>query len=376
VLERAVLALVGLSSDHRADMTPSVSRSLLTVLVLGLGACAESPTPAHSPPPSPPAASAAPVTSAAAAPAATAPSTQDEAHKLVIAAAACWFGGVWGDALGQQDALKAEGAEGRCKAIAQHVWGTDDKPHYEQLRALETNAVADVIAKVDSVAKSDSVDGPRRETLTKLTGALADAQREGMLARRAGDRVKRDLDREPEKLSKDEVDAVPTLRAHAKLEALVKFDAGNLTKEAHALGIMSALDRVELARGLPKHLKLYAVADEFALFFNVGIPEVPDDATKKLVPGTWLKFLSETAAAAGHPVSDQAKTPREKDALAWGGMLQGFSDKLKVEYAGIDAGTDLNKVVAVVLHRLEAEYSAQRAAESTKEKPASPPKKK
>jgi hypothetical protein len=75
-------------------------------------------------------------------------------------------------------------------------------------------------------------------------------------------------------------------------------------------------------------------------------------------------------------VSDQAKTPREKDALAWGGMLQGFSDKLKVEYAGIDAGTDLNKVVAVVLHRLEAEYSAQRAAESTKEKPAAPPKKK
>jgi hypothetical protein len=76
-------------------------------------------------------------------------------------------------------------------------------------------------------------------------------------------------------------------------------------------------------------------------------------------------------------VSDQAKTPRDKDALAWGGMLQGFSDKLKADYAGIEAGTDLNKVVAVVLHRLEAEYSAQRAAESTKEKaPAASPKKK
>jgi hypothetical protein len=371
-----------LSSDHPADMMRSSARWPLTAtsfgaLVLGLAACAESPPPApSSPPPPTQAASAAPVASVAAPSAATAPATQNEAHKLLIAAAGCWFGGTWGDALGQTDELKVEGAEGRCKALAQRIWGADDKPHYEQLRALETNAVADLIAKVDSVAKGDTVDGPRRDTLTKLAGALADAQREGMLARRAADRVKRDLDREPDKLSKDEVDAVAPLRAHAKLEALLKLDAGDLTKEGHALAIMCALDRVELARGLPKHLKLYAVADEFALFFNVTVPEVPQDATKKLVPGTWLKFLSETAAAAGHPVSDQAKTPREKDTLAWGGMLQGFSDKLKVEYAGIDAGSDLNKVVAVVLHRLEAEYGAQRAAESAKEKPATPPKKK
>jgi hypothetical protein len=36
--------------------------------------------------------------------------------------------------------------------------------------------------------------------LVGLTTALADEEREGMLARRAADRVKRDLDREPDKL--------------------------------------------------------------------------------------------------------------------------------------------------------------------------------
>jgi len=50
-------------------------------------------------------------------------------------------------------------------------------------------------------------------------------------------------------------------------------------------------------RGLPKHLKLYAVPDTFQLLFGVTVPDVPQDATRKLVPGTWLKFLSDTASA-------------------------------------------------------------------------------
>jgi hypothetical protein len=298
--------------------------------------------------------------------------TQNEAHKLVVAGAACWFGGMWADALGEQGEMKVHGLESRCKDVERRVWGTDDKSHYEQLRALETSAVADFVAKVDATAKTDGVDGPRRDALVKLAGALGDAQRELMLARRAGERVKRDLEKEPEKLTKDEVDAVAPLRANAKVEALLKLEAGDLTREAHALALLCMLDRLEIARGLPKHLKLYAVADPFRLLFNVAIPDVPDDATKKLVPGTWLKFLTETAAAAGHPVSDKAKTPREKDALAWAGMLEGFSDKLKAEYAGVDATTDLNKVVPVTLHRLEAEYKAQQVAEDTKQK-APPP---
>jgi hypothetical protein len=289
-----------------------------------------------------------------------------EAHKLVIAVAACWSGGTWSDALGEQDAQKESGVEARCHDLERRVWaGAQDKAHYEQLRALETNAVADVIAKVDETAKSDRVDGATRDALVKLTSALADEERELMLARRAADRVKRDLDHEPEKLTADEVDAVGPLRAHGKLMALLELDAGGLSKEAHALGILRALDRVELARGLPKHLKLYAVADEFQALFGVAVPDVPQDATKKLVPGTWLRFLSATANSAGYPVEEAVKAPRERDALAWAGMLHGLSDKLKADQDALPPDTDLAHVVAVARHRLEAEYSAQKAAEET-----------
>jgi hypothetical protein len=256
------------------------------------------------------------------------------------------------------------------------VWGTDDQTHYEQLRALETRAVAEVIAKVDSVAKSDGVDGPRREPLVNLTTTLAEAVKETMLARRAADRVKRDLAKEPEKLNADEVEAVAPLRSHARMEALYKLDAGDLSKEARALALLCALDRVELARGLPKHLKLYAVADEFQLLFGVPVPAVPENGSEKLVPGTWLKFLTATASAAGHPVAEKAKTARERDALAWAGMIEGFSEKVKSEADGIAATTDLSRVVTAVLHRLDMEYRALVAAEATRSsKPAAPPKK-
>jgi hypothetical protein len=339
----------------------------------------ESPPPAAAPPvASAPAPTPVAATTTAPPAAAPPPATQEAAHKLVIQAASCWFGGFWSDALGEQDQAKKAGAEARCQDLAKRVWDTDDKAHLEQLRAIESNAVADFVAKVDSLSKADSVDARRRDALVNLATALADAEKETMLARRAGDRVKRDLDREPEKLTGDEVDAVIPLRSHAKIEALYKLDAGDLTKEAHALAILCALDRVETARGLPKHLKLYAVADEFKLLFGVAVPDVPADGSKKLVPGTWLKFLSETASAAGHPVGDKAKTARERDALAWAGMLEGFADKLKAEAEGVAPGTDLSNVVSVVLHRLETEYRAQQAAESNKQKPApsAPPPKK
>jgi hypothetical protein len=338
-----------------------------------LAACGASTPPPSAPPPAPPP----PVATAAPpSPAPPPPPTQEDAHRLVVLAASCWFGGLWADALGEQDPVKAAGIESRCHDLELHVWGADDKTHYEQMRGFEQNAVADVVAKVDSTAKSDAVDGPRREALVSLTQALAEALKETTAARRAGDRVKRDLTREPDRLNADEVDAVRPLRDNAKLEALLALQAGDLSKEANALGILSVLDRVELARGLPRHLKLYAVADSFHALFGVSAPDVPQDGSKKLVSGTWLRFLTDTARAAGHPVPDKARTPREKDALAWAGMLEGLSDKLKADGDGISATTDLSRVVITVLHRLEAEYSAQQAAEaSERTKPGVAPKK-
>jgi hypothetical protein len=354
------------------NVVPALTAACFAALTLA--ACGGStPPPAPPPPPvepPPPVASSAPVTPVAP----PAPLPQEEAHRLVVLAASCWFGGLWADALGEQDQMKVTGIENRCHDLERHVWGTDDKSHYEQMRAFEQNATADVIAKIDETAKKDGVDGPRRDAVVKLAEALAAALHETMEARRAADRVKRDLDHEPDKLSRDEVDAVVPLRKHQKLEALLKLEAGSLSQEANALGVLCALDRVEVARGLPKHLKLYAVADAFNLLFGVATPDVPEDGAKKLVPGTWLRFLTDTASAAGHPVPAKARTPRERDAMAWAGMLEGISDKLKADDGGIAATTDLSKVTTTVLHRLEAEFKAQQAAEATEHRPPRPKK--
>jgi hypothetical protein len=341
--------------------------ALVLLPCLAAMACGGSEPPPAAPPPAASAA-AAPADSAPPAATAAAPAqSTEEAHKLLVRAASCWFGGMWADALGEQDDVKQAGIETRCKEVERRVWSADDKAHLEQLRALEQNASSDIVAAIDLATKNDAVDGPRRDALVKLAGALEDAVRETMLARRAGERVKRDLDREPDKLNADEASAVAPLRAHDKLAALLKLDAGDLTKEANALGLLCALDRVELARGLPKHLKLYAAGDTFNLIFGVTLPDVPQDATTKLVPGTWLKFLSDTATAAGHPVPATVTKAREKDALAWAGMQQGFGEKLAGDADGIATSTELSKVVTTVLHRLETEFSAQQAAATTEQ---------
>jgi hypothetical protein len=93
-------------------------------------------------------------------------STVGETHTLVIAAAACWFGGTWADALGAQDSAKQGTVEARCHELERRVWGgAEDRTHYEQLRALDENAVADVIATVHETAKQEGLDSPRRKPL-------------------------------------------------------------------------------------------------------------------------------------------------------------------------------------------------------------------
>jgi hypothetical protein len=288
---------------------------------------------------------------------------------------ACWFGGVWSDAEGDSADARRVASEQRCHDVVTRIWGADDKGHYEQLRAFEVNAIEDTANKVEAVAKADSVDSAHKDAIVKLLRAVADAKKEEMLARRAAERVKRDLDREPDKLSSDEAAAVAPLKASSALEALYKLDAGDLGADAQALGLMSALDRMDIARGLPKHLKVYAVSGAFALVFGVKQPEVPEDATKHIKPGTWLAYLTDTAKAAGHPVPDSAKTPKDREPLAYSGVLEGFSDKLKASADKVSDTTPLKPVVTRVWRRLGAEYEAEQAALASKQaSPAPTPK--
>jgi hypothetical protein len=279
------------------------------------------------------------------------------AHKLLVTAAACWFGGMWSDADGVATPARKFASEARCHELTSSVYGVDDKVRYEQLRALEANAVDDLAKKIDDLAKVD--DAAHEKALVKITLALAAAKKEEMLARRAGDRVKRDLAREPEKLRTDEAAAVAPLETTRALEALLKFDAGDLTPEAHALGVMSAMERASVAKGLPKHLKVYALEGPMRAVFGLAPPAVPADATTPLKPGTWLAYLVSAANAAGHPVSAIARTPYEREPAAWCGVLDGFHDKLAPDLPAI-GDTTLKATVTSVARRLEYESRAER----------------
>lgn len=343
-------------------------------------ACGGAPPPVAPPAPS---ASASSIASAPTASASATPpppeKTNEEAHKFVVLATACWFGGLWADAEGERGEMKQAAIESRCRDVAKRVYQADDKVRVEQIRALDPKAVGDVAATVEKIAIGDSVDGPRKDNLVKLTQAIAEAQRELMYARRAGDKVKKDEEtKDRDKLTKDEQEAVPAMRAHAAMDALFKLDVGDLTKEAHAIGVLCAMDRVNVSRGLPRHLKIYTVGDAFKTLFGVDIPaSVPDDVTKTLKQGTWVGYLVDVAKAAGHPVPEkQMKNVKAKYALAWAGMLEGIADKLKAESDGVGTNTELMKVVLVVKNRLEAEYRAEYAAYPADGAPTPPPPKK
>ena len=311
-------------------------------------------------------------------PPATSEKTKDEAHRLVIAATGCWFGGLWSDAEGDQGTEEKRAAtEARCRDVAKRAYGSDDKTRVEQLRALDVKAVADLASKVEVLAATDSVDAAHKDNLVKLTSAIADAQRELMHARRAAERVRHDEDvKDHDKLSKDETDAVAPMRAHAAMESLLKLDVGDLTKEAHAIGVLCVMDRVNMARGLPRHLKMYAWGDALQLLFGVPLPSMPDDVTKRVAPTQLLAYMTDVAKAASHPVPDKiasGKDAKAKYSLAYAGMLEGISDRLKADGDGISRETELNRVVIVVHNRLAAEWRAEQAAYAT-DAPAKPTK--
>jgi hypothetical protein len=305
------------------------------------------------------------------------------AHKLLVATTGCWFGGVWGEAEGADspDARKAA-SEAHCHDVARRIWGKDDKEKYEQLRAIEANAVDDAAKKIQELAANDAADSAHKDQLGKLLSAVAAAKKEEMLARRAGDRVKRDLAKEPEKLNKDEVDAIGPLKQTSALEALLKLDAGDLASEAQALGLLTAMEHLSIAKGLPRHLKIYAVSGSFKQLFNVDPPAgVTEDLTKPLKPGTWLACVSAGAKGAGHPVPDTLKTPVEKEPAAWAGVIEGLKDKVAPLADKISAETPLKDVVGRVAKKLESEANEERNAirgagqGKPAPAPAAPPKK-
>ncbi len=245
----------------------------------------------------------------------------------------------------------------------------------EQLRSFEGSVVGDLAAKIETIAANAPKEAPRKEMLSKLVIAVAAAQREAMEARRAAGRVKRDLDHEPDKLTKDESEAVAPLLATKELGALLALDAGDLVADARAIAFIIAMDHVALSRGLPKHLKVYALAGTLKSLFDATPPaDLPTDATKSLKKGTYLTYVTDVAKLAGHPVPDTAKTLRHKEGLAWAGILEGLGQKIKTNAEKLAPDTELYAVSLRIANRLTAWYEAEESAVTAAETKGAPSK--
>jgi len=301
------------------------------------------------------------------------PQTDGEAERFVMGAASCWMGGLWADALGEQDEppfnvsdihdARTAGIQRRCEALLVHAYGVVDPTQYQQLRAVEPRLVDELAARVQAIAATDRVDQPHAAELAKLLRVLADAERENILARSAADDVKRDEagPSGPAERATDKTLAGQALERTAGIQALLTLPPGEYAHEARALGLLCALDRLEIARKLPKHLKIYAVGAPFVPVFGVQPPVVPGDPTVPIKTGTWPGYLVDVAAASGHPVPAGVTEPIDRESLAWVGVLQAFADRLRVEQRAVSTRTPLPLVVGRVADRLEKENGTMRA---------------
>ncbi len=276
------------------------------------------------------------------------------AHLLVTMTNGCWFGEIWHDALGEQPPVE------RCRRVLETVYGTVDHHRLERLRAFEPNEVAALGARIVRIAEREHANAA---ALGRLYDISAQVQLETMMARRAADRVKMDEAgiREPSRRLIDEADAVPQLQASGGLARALTDTTGDaaLDAELRIVGLLCATDRMSDARGLPKHMKIYAVEGPFDLLFRVRAPEPPADVRKPLKAGKWLEYLTDVARAAKHPVPDTARFIEQKELAAWGGVLAGFADMLRAEAEG--ASGEAQRVAIGASARLEDEHRHTRA---------------
>ncbi len=285
--------------------------------------------------------------------------TEAQAQRLVVGAAACWLGGLWSDAAGdpQDEDARPKAIVNRCGAVLEHVYGAIDPVRYEQLRAVDQGVVDDIAARVEAVAERDRVDRGRGRELAALLRAVADAQRENVVARQLVNDVRKSEagPSSPAERDLDKAYAARALRETQGLERLLRMDAGAFSHEARAFGLLCTLDRMAMSRGLPKHLKVYAVGAPLAILFGVAPPAVPEDPIVPIKTGTWPNFLADVAAAAGHPVPAEATAPIDHESLAWSGVLAGLSDKLRPEIGAVSDRTSLPNVLSGVVARLDTQ---------------------
>lgn len=295
------------------------------------------------------------------------PAEKGRGHEIVIQATSCWLGGLWSDAVGEKGDARDAGIRRRCDDVLRRTGESPENAYYP-LRALDPATVAHLADDVRRTAAGDPKDAPYAEDLVALLRNVADVSRETVHARRAADTVKQAIEASPsaEERRSTKVAAAPALRTSLALRRILP-QGGPYAEEAHLIGMLHALDRMEIASGLPMHLKVYAVQGAYLDLFGVSPPHLSRDAALPIRAGTWLTYLTDVASAAGHPVPADAKNPQNREPLAWNGVLEGFADRLRNAKADSPLGLVIRNVVARI-DRQAAEERAQYEAHSPEDR--------
>ncbi len=240
-------------------------------------------------------------------------------RRVVDEAASCWLGGLWSDAAGEDGDARQQGIDARCNAAMSEV-ETAPGETYASFRAVDERWLIRLAGKLETHGGKDYV---------PLLHAVADASREDIRARRAADVVKRDysMQADPSARRADKDTAAAPLGEARALGALLAWD-GVAKEDAKAIGLLLALDRMEIARGLPKHLKIITVGGPLKDVFGVAPPSLSGDPAAPIPTGTWRTYLERVAAAGGHAVPSDAGDVFDRETYAWTGVLAGFADRL------------------------------------------------
>jgi hypothetical protein len=280
------------------------------------------------------------------------------AYNVILQATSCWLGGLWSDAVGEKGDARGAGIRRRCDALLRTV-GESPAGAYNALVAVDAATVEIIAEHVQSTARADERDGPHSADLVALLRGVAAASRETARARHAADKVKQVFETAPSATDRSDHKrmSVPALRSAGGLHALLEH-GGPYADDARVVGILHTIDRMEIARGLPKHLKVYAVEGANLDVFGVQAPELYQDAALPIPTGTWLAYLTKVASAAGHPVPPEAKSPQNREPLAWNGVLEGLADRIR--HPRTDPALDA--VARDVVARIDQQATSEREA--------------
>jgi hypothetical protein len=272
-------------------------------------------------------------------------------------ATSCWLGGLWSDALREREEDRLAEIQKRCDALLREV-GESPGGAFDP---LDSATVDHLVRRIAATAAESGMNGVEANELTTLLLHVADTARETMHARRAANKVKAEV--AGEALSGDyhvdKIVAAPELTQTASLHALLRAEVGPYDAEAQIIGLLSAIDRMEIARGLPKHLKIDSIEGANRDVFGVPAPALPEDAAAAIRKGTWLGYASQVAAAAKHPIPTDVRDPHSQEPLAWNGILEGYADKLRSLAADLPRSTKLSAVAHAVVARLDEQYARE-----------------